>query len=115
MKLPNHERAIVAREKLTDYLLSLTPEDGRPKALFFIGVGFSIGQWESLASALRRHAAAHEVAVVGETVFGTRYVIEGILDTPVGMTPLVRAVWFIDSGRELPRLVTAYPIRRRAR
>ena len=75
MKLPNHDRAVIPREKLTDYLLSLTHEDGRPKALFFIGVGFSTGQWESLASALRRHAAAHEVTGALESVFGTRYII----------------------------------------
>ena len=35
MKLPNAEQAVVDREKITDYLLSLTSPDGWSKARFF--------------------------------------------------------------------------------
>jgi hypothetical protein len=30
--------------------------------------------------------------------------------TPDGRTPLVRSVWFIDTGTEIPRFATAYPL-----
>jgi hypothetical protein len=29
-----------------------------------------------------------------------------------GRNPLVRAVWFIETGEAIPRLVTAYPLER---
>ena len=35
------------------------------------------------------------------------------LETPDGRDPLVLAVWFIRSGEEIPRFVTAYPVGRR--
>jgi hypothetical protein len=45
--------------------------------------------------------------------FGTRYVIEGIISTPDGRAPFIRAVWFIETGEQIPRFVTAYPLQRR--
>jgi len=36
MKLPNRKNAIIRREKLTKYLLSLTDKDGRSKAEYFV-------------------------------------------------------------------------------
>ncbi len=47
------------------------------------------------------------------TAFGTRYVVEGILHTPDGRTPTVCVVWFVDNGDGVPRLVTAFPGKRR--
>ncbi len=35
MKLPNHEKAFVPREKIVDYLLSPFHKDGKGKAAFF--------------------------------------------------------------------------------
>src|SRR2546422_989386 len=109
MKLPNYDKAIVPREKIVDYLLSPTHRDGRSKAAFFSSFGFSAEAWQTLAEALRRHAAAHEVAKIEASPFGTRYVIEGWLDAPDGRLPLVRVIWFIETGTEMPRLATAYP------
>lgn len=110
MKLPNHERALVPREKITDYLLSPIHKDGRGKAAFFSRFGFTPESWQTLAGALLRHAARHEVAKADATPFGTRYVVEGGLETPDGRAPLVRVVWFVETGEETPRLATAYPL-----
>jgi hypothetical protein len=110
VKLPNHNQAVVPREKIVDYLLSLAHRDGRSKALFFSGFGFSVDDWQTLANALLRHAADHEVAKIEASQFGTRYIVEGELHAPDGRTPLVRVVWFIDTDEELPRLATAYPL-----
>lgn len=112
--LPNAERALIARSKILDYLLSETHPDGRGKARFFAAHGFSPAQWELLAAALRDHARAHRVAETVETAFGARYVVEGGLKAPDGRTPGVRAVWFIRTGWEIPELVTAYPMKRRS-
>ena len=59
---------------------------------------------------LRRHAADYEVARTENSPFGARYVVEGIMATPDGRDPLVRTVWFVDTGAETPRFVTAYPL-----
>jgi hypothetical protein len=109
VKLPNLENAHVPQAKITEYLLSSTHSTGRGKAKFFIQFGFSAEQWEVLAEALLNHAKEHEVTKLEPTPFGTRYVIEGTLETPVKRTPLVRVVWFIDTDGNTPRFVTAYP------
>ena len=98
------------RAKFVDYLLSLTHRDGRGKALFFIGHGFSPETWETLAEALRQHAKDNDVAMIETTPFGTRYVVEGALIAADGRKPNVRSVWFIEQGESIPRFVTAYPL-----
>lgn len=110
MKLPNLEQATIPPEKITRYLLDLSHEEGRGKARFFIHFGFSMAQWQQLASALLRHATAHPVVATEQTPFGTRYVVEGALETPSERTPQVRVVWFTSHNDLSPRLVTAYPL-----
>ena len=112
MKLPNHQTAVVPKAKITDYLLSVEHRDGRGKALFFTRFGFSMGDWQVLAAALLEHAAGHEVVRAEQTSFGVRYIIEGSIQAPDGRTPLIRTVWFLETGDEVPRFVTAYPLAR---
>jgi len=111
MKLPNVEAAVVSEDKITGYLLSPTHRDGRHKAAVFLGFGFAADAWQALAAALLKHAADHEVARVESTPFGTRYVVEGTIDTPYGRTPGIRSVWFLETGQDVARFVTAYPLR----
>jgi hypothetical protein len=115
MKLPHYENAVVPHAKITGYLLSFTHRDGRSKAKFFTRFGFSADSWEELATALLRHAADPEVTRIEYSPFGTRYVVEGILPVPDGRAPAICSVWFIETGEQIPRFVTAYPLRRRAR
>jgi hypothetical protein len=115
MKLPHYEMAVVPRAKVTDYLLSPSHPDGRGKARFFRSFGFSVESWERFAEALLRHAADHEVARAETSPFGTRYVVEGIISTPDSRAPLIRAVWFVEAGEQIPRFATAYPLRREGR
>jgi hypothetical protein len=79
---------------LSNYLSSLAHRDGRSKALFFFGFGFSVDAWQTLADALLRHAAEHEVAKIEASQFGARCIVEGELHAPDGRTTLVRVVWF---------------------
>lgn len=109
MKLPHHEQAIVPESKIVAYLLSRSHEDGRSKAVFFSGFGFTAARWEEFANALKQHARANEVVEIDNTEFGTAYAVVGPLETPDGRAPIVRVVWFIDTGGTIPRLVTAYP------
>lgn len=112
MRLPFGERSSVGGEKILEYLLSPTHPQGRHKAAFFAAFGFRREDWRELAEALREHAIRHEIADIEKTSFGTRYTVEGIMLTSDGRAPNIRAVWFIDAEEELPRFVTAYPLRR---
>ncbi len=109
MKLPNRENAYIPSGKLTEYLLSETHAHGRGKALFFRGVGFDETNTDALVHGLLAIAQTEEVADTEQTRHGTKYVIEGPLETPAGETVHIRTVWIIDVGQERPRLVTAYP------
>ncbi len=109
MKLPHHEKAIIRRAKIVDYLLSRAHKDGRGKAEFFESFGFNSEHWEILSEAIKRHAGEHEVNKSETSPFGMRYIIDGALDAPDGRRPEVRAVWFIEAGTDVPYLATAYP------
>jgi hypothetical protein len=112
MKLPNYEQVVITREKIVDYLLSETHRDGRHKAAFFKKFVFMVTEWDRTAWALREHAAEHDVTRVETSPYGQRYVIEGVICSLDGRDPFIRTIWFIETGEEMPRFVTAYPVRR---
>lgn len=66
-----------------------------------------------LARTLQQHARDNDVTFSENTPFGTRYVIEGPLVAPDGRQLQVRTVRFIDEAGQVPRFVTAYPLKRR--
>ena len=111
MRIPNLNQSYVAREKITRYLLNHNHPEGESKADFFSRFGFRVEDWDSLSEALRIHIASSDVVEVTETEWGTEYVVEGVLETPDGRSPQVRAVWIVDRGSSFPRLITAYPPR----
>jgi hypothetical protein len=110
MKLAKLKAGSIPEEKIVGYLLSATHRDGRHKAAFFLGFGFTASNWQTLAASLLKHAAEHEVSKEESTPFGTRYVVEGTIETPGGRTPRIRSVWFLESDQDAPRFVTAYPL-----
>ena len=109
MTLPNAQHTVVEREKVIEYLLSISSPSGRTKANFFLSFGFSIEHWQDFAEALRVQGYSHEVVRVVETVHGPRYHVDGAIQSPDGRNPRVRTVWQVDSGSECPRLITAHP------
>jgi hypothetical protein len=109
MKLPNRENAYIPSLKLHDYLLSETHSVGRWKAKFFRALGFDETNMDVLEQRLKAIARSEDVRDVMSSVHGTKYVIEGSLETPIGRLVHVRTVWIIDAGQDRPRFVTAYP------
>ncbi|MBZ0281526.1 MAG: hypothetical protein K8L97_12370 [Anaerolineae bacterium] len=112
MKLPNYAQAVVPEAKIVKYLLNDAHPTGKDKATFFQRFGFSKSEWESFAQALEQHALENNVASTLTTPEGIHYAVEGNLTTPDGRNPLVRSVWAIDTDSEVPRLITAYPLKR---
>ena len=81
MKIPNVEHWQVDRDKIAQYLLAATHPDGSTKAEFFSRFGFSVLQWRELTDALRTHGATGRVVRTVESSYGTRYAVDGPLET----------------------------------
>lgn len=108
LKLPNGNRAIIDRRKITDYCLSLDHDDGSHKArLFQVLVGLNQGNSTLLLDALRGAADVGEAASGKVDEYGHRYIIDFEFEGPRG-TATIRSVWIVKVGEEVPRLVTCY-------
>jgi len=107
--LPNAHQAVIAPEKLTDYLLNLEHSRGGPKARFFLAFGFRVEAPEELGMALLAQDRAHPASMRPRRN-GVAYVVEGPIGTPSGRRPWVRTVWTVDEDAASPRLITAYPL-----
>ncbi len=111
MKLPNAKEAEIDRNKITEYLLSLSHPYGRSKALFFTSFGFQIKIWLELSTALKQHAIQNLCSSVQKTKYGKKFIIDGSIQAPDGREPTIKSVWFIKQGESTPRFVTAYPLK----
>ena len=107
MELPFPEKLRIDESKLVSYLLSQANSQG--KASFFLGFGFRPEAWSLFADALKAQARTNPVAVVVASPYGTRYSVDGELETPSGRQPRVRTVWILEEGSDELRLITAHP------
>lgn len=107
--LPAADRAVVELTKVTDYLLNPGHPDNGGKARFFESCGFPASEPSRLVAALKDVAASGEVVFQVSSTHGTKYVVDGHLESAEGQRRFVRTVWIVDTGQEFPRLVTAYP------
>ncbi|MDZ7759587.1 MAG: hypothetical protein U5L00_04965 [Desulfovermiculus sp.] len=100
----------VEKRKVIDYLLN--KEKSRGKAAFFSAMGFEVLQWEVLAHALKVQALSGTVSSAVESPYGTRYTVDGPIETPDRRTPMprIRTVWVEEPHCPEWRLVTAYPL-----
>lgn len=110
MELPFIDSLRVDQSKITGYLLN--DETGRGKATFFLRLGFRRENWEILAAALKAQARNNPVALVVDSPYGKRYSVDGAIETPDNRQPRprVRTVWILETGTEVPRLITAHPV-----
>ncbi|MGD0540236.1 MAG: DUF6883 domain-containing protein [Tepidisphaeraceae bacterium] len=109
MRLPNADKAIIAPEKLRDYLLNPAHRRGSVKARMLLRCGYRAEAWEVLESDLRTQHLTVDVQTVRATPFGQRFEIHALLATPKGRRIVFRSIWQIDDGTDVPRLITMYP------
>ncbi len=110
MKLPNKEKAYIPPSKLLDYLLSETHPIGKSKSKYLRSLGFNEKNIGLLTQGLINIAQSEEVKEVISSPHGIKYIINGVIQTPVGRSAKMRTVWITDKGQIRPRFVTAYPI-----
>ena len=111
MKLPNRKNAMVPKQKLTEYLLSLTHEKGKSKAKFFRKIGFNELNLEKLEESLLSIAKSNDVQKVdrAKSDILIKYVIDGLIDAPNDRRYKIRTVWGIRIESKIPRFITAIP------
>jgi hypothetical protein len=109
MKLPNAEKAVVERQKITEYLLNAAHPDNGGKAAFFEALGFHREEPQALAEALLDFVRQSEVVHSLQSPHGRKYIVVGRIKSARSKTLEIRTVWIIDKGSDVARLVTAYP------
>lgn len=109
MPIPNAESAVVAAEKVRDYLLNLDHPDGGSKAVWFHSLGYTRHEHQILATDLLSIARNCDIFDAEMTRFGIKYRVSGDLARPGHRPGRVMTVWIVEES-EPPRLVTAYPM-----
>ena len=101
--------AVIPPDKLRDYLLSIAHPDGRSKAEYLSGLGYSHDAFSRLETDLREQILTLDAELGRESPYGQKYEILGPLTGPNGSTGWVRTIWIILAGETVPRLVTLIP------
>ena len=109
MKVLNASEAVITPEKLRDYLLNVAHRRGGSKARMLQAMGYQPEDWQRLEADLRAQHLTADVDCVADTEYGPRYEIVAPLRGPEDKTVAFRSVWQIDTGTEVPRLITMYP------
>jgi hypothetical protein len=109
MTIPNADRAIIAPEKITGYLLNVSHRRGGPKARLLLSVGYRVDDPHRLELDLRTQHLSLDVTRTVENAYGVVYEIEGPIKTPSARLLRFCSIWQLDTGSEVPRLITTYP------
>ena len=109
MKLPYADRAIIAADKPTGYLLNVSHKRGGSKARLLLSVGYRSDNPKTLASDLRAQHLLLDVTRTHENAYGDVYEIEGPIKTPSGKSVRFCSVWQVDTGTNVPRFISMYP------
>jgi hypothetical protein len=97
--------AVIAKVKLTGYLLVPLAKDDKSK--FLAQAGYTIDNWQRLEQDLREQILSLEAVPTVRTQYGQKYEITGDLTSSEGMTIRVKTIW-IDIG-EVTQFVTLFP------
>ena len=105
MQLPAN--AVIAREKLTAYLLR--PREEHDKSGILAVGGYTIENADRLESDLRTQLLPMPAAPAGENPYGQKFMIRGVLTGPNGRTLRVVSVWMLEKATGSTKFITLYP------
>jgi uncharacterized protein DUF6883 len=109
VRVPNADRAIIEPIKLYGYLLSSSHPVGRFKARFFSALGYSSEGWQRFEADLRGQHLPQDAILGGPSHYGQKYEVRATLVGPSGRSARVVSIWFVRTGEDVPRFVTAHP------
>ena len=105
MQLPRD--AIIAPEKMTDYLLRA--RDDHDKSGFLAVAGYTAMHAARLESDIRAQLLPIPATLTGENLYGEKFVIRGNLTGPNGRMLRVLSVWMLEKATGLTKFITLYP------
>lgn len=105
MKLPAD--AVIARDKLTGYLL--VKQARGDKSAFLAQAGYAMGNPDQLQQDLRTQILPLETVVLESSKFGQYYEIRGTLTGPNGVALAVRTIWMTEHLSGVTKFVTLIP------
>jgi hypothetical protein len=108
MLIPNAEKAIIAPEKLREYLLNPAHRRGSSKARLLLNCGYRGDAWIVLESDLRTQHLTVDFTVGNDNDYGRRFEIRAPLKTPNGRQIVFESVWQIDNGtdyHDVPKVI----------
>lgn len=105
MKLPAD--TIIARRKVTEYLLRQRRDDD--KSGFLALAGYTQDDADRLLTDLRTQLLALDAEFFEDTEYGPKYRIHGTLTGPNGRTLRVLSIWMKDDATGETKFVTLRP------
>jgi hypothetical protein len=109
--LQNADRAIIDERKIRDYLLNPWHARGAHKArMFAAALGYQRFDHARLISQIRRGILACEAVPIDHVPHGQRFRVEILIEGATG-SAIVRTLWIVRTGEDVPRFTSAYPIK----
>jgi len=105
MKLPL--TAIIAEEKIKEYLLSFRKRNDKSKWLS--KAGYKLEDWQRLEKDLRTQLLSLDAMYTEETQYGQMYEIKGMLTGPNGKTLSVCSIWMNEYESKSIKFITMFP------
>jgi hypothetical protein len=100
--VPHADRAIIAADKLTAYLLNMSHKRGAAKARLLLSLGYRSDAAHVLESDVRGQQLSLEVTRTHENAYGVVYEIVGPIKVPNGSRVRFCSVWQVDTGTDVP-------------
>lgn len=106
MKLP--ASAIVAREKVTEYLL--VRQSRNDKSAFLEKGGYAAGNPDALILGLKALQGQDDATQIDDNQFGIYFEVVGVLRGPSGVGLRVRTIWMTEHLSGITKFITLIPI-----
>ena len=109
MKLP--ATAIIAKEKITDYLLEWQPDNDKSKFLEL--AGYRSNNWQRLTDDIRTQILSTDAEFSRKTPYGDLFRIRKELTGPNGVTLRVVTIWMKEYVSGETKFITLFPDKER--
>lgn len=105
--MPLPADALIAREKLTEYLLQWRSEDD--KSAFLAQAGYTLENAGRLMADIREQLMPLDAELVENTDYGAKFTLAGVLTGPNGRTLRVVTIWMTEEATGQTKFITLYP------
>jgi filamentous hemagglutinin len=109
--LRHADHAVIDERKVRDYLLNpLHARGGHKARMFAAALGYRRFDHARLINHIRKDILVHDAVRIDAMPYGERFRVEIPIVGPTG-SAMVRTLWIIRTGEDVPRLTSAYPIK----